>query len=105
MSDSREKTRRTCFGVLLAVGVGFLFLGLTVVPRLPYFQLDTVLSPSELADPHRRAETLALLQRASGNEWLLWVAGGLVVVVASGIGLRTSRSPTCGKETPWLRDE
>jgi len=87
MRDSRERVCRTCFGVLLVVGVGFLFLGLIVVPLRPDFQLEVVLSPDELVDPHRRAEMLALLRRAAGNQWLFWTASGVVVIVTSGIGL------------------
>jgi hypothetical protein len=93
MRTSRERTCRTCFGILLAIGVLFLFVGLLVVPVLPYFQLDAVLSPGELADPAKRAASLALLQKASGNQWLLWTAGGLAVTVASAVGLRAAWQP------------
>jgi amino acid transporter len=84
---SREHICQICFGVLLLVGVGFLFVGLAVVPLLPHFQLDAVLSPGELANPDKRDATLSLLKKAAGNQWLFWAAGGLVVTCTSAIGL------------------
>jgi len=90
---SQERICRICFGILLAVGTGFVFVGLLVVPILPLFQLDAVLSPSELADPVKRDATRALLEKAAGNQWLFWVAGGLVVTCTSAIGLRAAWHP------------
>ncbi len=93
MTTSRERTCRACLGVLLATGVFFLVVGLLVVPVLPHIQLDAVLSPGELADPAKRAATITLLQKASGNQWLLWTAGGLAVTVVSAVGLRAAWPP------------
>lgn len=72
---------------MLAVGVGFVAIGLVVIPVLPYFQLERVLSPAELADKSKSAATLALLERAAGNTWLFWSLGGLFVIVLSAVGL------------------
>jgi hypothetical protein len=89
MRNSPERTCRICFLVLANVGFGFLGVGL-IMPILPYFQLDAVLTPSELADPQKVASTLALLKKAVGNEGLLWALGGLVVIVTSVIGYRAT---------------
>ncbi len=77
----------------MAIGVLFMLVGLIVVPILPYAQLDAVLTRSELADPAKRADTLALLKKASGNQWLLWTVGGLAVTAVSAIGLRAAWQP------------
>jgi hypothetical protein len=74
MREPRERVCRTCFGVLLAVGIGFLFVGLVVVPVLHYFQLDAVLTRRELADRQKHHATLVMLKRAAGNQWLFWAA-------------------------------
>jgi hypothetical protein len=99
MRDRREQICLICFGVLLAVGIGFLLMGLFVVPLMPHFQLDVVLSPSELADPQRRSQTLALFKAASGNQWLFWSLGGLVIILASGSGLWAALGLGCVKKS------
>src|SRR5579883_173765 len=91
MQTAPGRITQTCFIVLIAVGLGFLFVGLLVKPIMPYIQLDRVLTPEELLDPNKRDATVALLKKAAGNEWLFWTASGLVVTVTSGIGLRTIR--------------
>ena len=73
--------------VCLLVGLGFVTLGFTIVRVLPYAQLDSALTPEELSDKAIHDKTLALLKRASGNQWLFWVVGGLVVTAASILGL------------------
>jgi hypothetical protein len=93
MISSRGAIDRICFGVLMGVGVAFVALGLTVIPLMPYFQLDAVLLPADRNDPNCRAETLAVLNRAAGNQWLFWTGGGLLVIVKSGIGLRSAPRP------------
>jgi hypothetical protein len=62
-----------------------------LVPALPHFQLDAVLTPQQLADVQTRDTTLALLKKASGNTWLLWFVAGLVVTTCAAIGLAASR--------------
>jgi hypothetical protein len=98
MRNPRERVCRICFGVLLAVGIGFLFVGLVVVPLLPHLQLDAVLTPWELADRQKRDATLVMLKRAAGNQWLFWAAGGLVVTVTSVVGLRAALGSECGEK-------
>ena len=56
MKYPREGICRICFGVLLAVGVGFVFHGLIVVPASPYFQLDILRSRQPIG-PSRRNTT------------------------------------------------
>lgn len=62
-----------------------------LVPSLPHFQLDAVLTPQQLADVRTRDTTLALLKRASGNTWLLWFVAGLVVTSCAAIDLAAYR--------------
>jgi len=64
---------------------------LVLVPALPYFQLDVVLTPQQLTDVQTRQTTLALLKKASGNTWLLWFVAGLVVTGWAAIGWVASR--------------
>jgi hypothetical protein len=92
MPTSQARICRICFGVLLALGVGLLVMGLLIVPVLPHFQLDVVLTPAELADTHKREATLRMLRIAIGNQWLFWTGAGLVAICASSIGLWTMRS-------------
>jgi len=91
MQCRSARAPKLCFAAMLAVGVGFVAIGLVVIPVLPYFQLDRVLSPAELADESKSAATLALLEKAAGNAWLLWSLGGLVVMVLSSVGLWAMR--------------
>ncbi len=91
MERRRSGLSTICFAVLLVVGVGFLFIGLVVIPVLPYFQLDAVLTPAELADESKKEVTLAMLKRAAGNAWVLWSGAGLVVGTVSALGLWAAR--------------
>ena len=77
-----------CFVAVIILGVGFVALGVLVIPVLPYFQLDVVLSPKELADPGVRNTTLTLLKRATGNQWLVWTTAGAVLCIIGAIGIR-----------------
>ena len=79
---------RFCFKALFVVGMGYLLIGMFLVPYLPYFQLDAVLTKAELADQGKRQATLELLKRASGNQWLFWSVAGALVSSLSAIGLR-----------------
>jgi hypothetical protein len=94
MPTSQVRICRICFGVLLALGVGLLVMGLIIVPVLPHFQLDVVLTPAELADTQKREATLRMLRMATGNQWLFWTGAGLVASCASSIGLRAMRIET-----------
>jgi hypothetical protein len=87
MRSAPQGICRICFGVLLALGLGLLAAGLAVVPILPHFQLDAVLTREELTDAPKRAAMLALLKNANGNLWLFWAGAGLVAICASALGL------------------
>ena len=78
---------RICFAAILALGASFMAIGMFVIPVLPHFQLDRVLTPAELADESKSAATLALLERAMGNTWLFWSLGGLIMIAMSAVGL------------------
>lgn len=58
------------------LGLLFIGFGLIVLPILPAAQLDVVLTPAQLRDDALREQTLAMLQKAGGNQWLLWVTAG-----------------------------
>lgn len=84
---------RTCqcgFLLVMLTGAGFLAIGLFVVPILPYFQLDVVLSPAELADARVCGSTLEMLKAAGGNLWLMWTVAGIVLASIGTIGFRAS---------------
>jgi hypothetical protein len=76
-----------CFIGVIVLGVGFVAIGLLLTPVLPYFQLDAVLSPKELADPQVRDVTLAILEKAGGNQWLMWSLAGVMFCAIGGVGL------------------
>ena len=82
MSDSRDRVCRTCFGVLLAVGIGFLLLGVTVVPLAPHFQPMSCSRPRNCWTRTNRGH-MDLLKKAAGNQWRFWTAGGLVIIVVT----------------------
>jgi hypothetical protein len=83
-----------CFTAMLLIGLGFLLIGVCVVPVLPYFQLDAVLDDDELADAAKKAATLEILKRASGNQWVFWTVGGGAVAAISALGLWKNRRST-----------
>ena len=92
MAFSTSQLRTICLFALLFIGVNISLTGLFVFPSLPYFQLDVVLSPEELADDATREATLALLKHPSnGNQWALWTVAGLLVVAFSALGLYAER--------------
>jgi hypothetical protein len=82
-----EKTPTICLAAQLIVGLLLLVVGIFVMPHMPYFQLDRVLTPTELADDNKRTATLELLIKAGGNQWLLWTIAGTTTVVLSVLGL------------------
>jgi hypothetical protein len=82
-----EKIPTICLAAQLIVGLLLLVVGIFVMPYMPYFQLDRVLTPTELADDNKRTATLEMLRKASGNQWLLWTIAGTTTVVLSVLGL------------------
>ena len=68
----------------------FLIVGIFVIPTLPYIQLDAVLSGEELDNDALRESTLALLKKASGNQWALWALGGVAQLAIGVLGLRAN---------------
>ncbi len=73
----------------MLTGIGLVIIGLILVPVLPHIQLDAVLTSAELADDSKRSETLALLQKASGNGWLITTGLGVFIFVVSFVGYRS----------------
>jgi hypothetical protein len=82
-----EKIPTICLAAQLILGLLLLVVGLFVMPTMPYFQLDRVLTPTELEDDNKRTATLELLMKAGGNQWLLWTIAGSTTVVLSVLGL------------------
>jgi hypothetical protein len=82
---------RVSLAACATIGIGLILAAVLLVPVLPHVQLDVVLTPRELADPQTRQTTLALLKKASGNQWLLWLGAGLAVTMSAGIGLVACR--------------
>lgn len=82
---------RTSLAACAAVGMCLMLIGVVLVPTLPHFQLDSVLTAEQLADAPTRDATLALLKRANGNLWLLWFAAGLITTSCAVVGLLASR--------------
>jgi hypothetical protein len=94
-----------CFLAVIILGLGFLALGVVVIPTLPYFQLDAVLSPEELADPQVQDATLSLLKKAGGNQWLMWSVAGVMLCIIGGIGMLASLQARACSEKSRLGDE
>ena len=92
MIHDRAAITRSCFAPLLVAGFCLIVMGLVIEPVMPWFALDRVLTPKELANPETTRSTLALLKRAQGGRWLFWALAGVFVVSISGLGLwATSR--------------
>ena len=91
----KTPTIRQCFIATIVLGLFFLFLGLCVIPVLPWTQLDAVLTQEELTDEALRKSTLEMLKRASGNQWLFWALGGAaqVAIGVSGLLAENRRKP------------
>ena len=68
----------------------FLFFGVVFFPVLPHFQLDVVLTQDQLKDDALRESTLETLDKASGNQSLFWIVGGIAQIVIGAIGLKTT---------------
>jgi hypothetical protein len=83
---------RTMFAITLIGGLCQVFVALAIVPVRPVFQLDAVLSPDELKDQAIKDKTREMLERAAGNEWLFWLAPGLLISSASLAGLYVTRT-------------
>jgi hypothetical protein len=82
-----EKIPTICLAAQLIVDLLLLVVGIFVMPYMPYFQLDRVLTPTELADDNKRTATLELLIKVGGNQWLLWTIAGTTTVALSVLGL------------------
>jgi hypothetical protein len=82
-----ERIPTICLAAQLIVGLLMLVVGFLVMPYMPYFQLDRVLTPTALADDNKRTATLELLMKAGGNQRLLWTIAGSTTVVLSVLGL------------------
>ncbi len=95
------RTCTICFLAVVLLGVGFVVIGVFVIPVLPHFQLDVVLSPTQLADPRVRDATLAVLERANGNQWLMWTVAGVVLCLVGVTGMHASlRRQMCSRTPP-----
>ena len=82
-----------CFKALLAVGLFCLLLSVATYPSvLAHVQLDRVLSPAELQDQAKLQQTLALLEKAAGYQWIFWLLVGLSNLGLSLFGLRSLRA-------------
>ena len=89
------KQARVMLWILLGLGLmcyGFALL--TEPTTYAHFQLDRVLTPAELQDPAKRQQTLAFLERANGNVWVLWALVGTINIAASVWGLFCLRNET-----------
>src|SRR5262245_38204303 len=90
MSEGPKRPWSTLKKLLLIALLGGLWqvlVAVAIVPVLPLFQLDAVLTPDELHDAAIKEKTYDLLRRASGNQWLFWLVPGLIVSTASATGL------------------
>ena len=50
-----------------------------------------LVSPAELQDPAKLQQTLDLLEKAAGNQWIFWLMTGLSNIGPSLCGLRSLR--------------
>ena len=91
-ANTRERIYHLCFATLLLLGIGLTLIGLFMKSMLPYFQLDAVLTPEELANREKKEATLKLLQKAAGNAWFFGCFAGVSVSAISTIGLWTCRT-------------
>jgi hypothetical protein len=76
---------------------------LIIVPILPHFQLDAVMTRDELIDKRKRESMLALLRNANGNLGLAWAGAGLITICAGSCGLWAS-GRTASKAKDRSRD-
>ena len=90
----KTSTTRLCFIGTILLGLGFLLVGLVIIPVIPHFQLDVVLTQDELTDDALRNSTLAMLKKASGNQWVVWTIGGVGQLVLGIAGLMSISKPT-----------
>ena len=87
-----QRTCRISLAVCFAMGALLMIIAVLLVPALPHFQLDRVLTFEELVDPATREATLTLLKKAQGNSYLALFLAGAIVAVAAGVGLFALRS-------------
>ncbi len=87
----KTSTTRLCFIATIFLGLAFLFFGIILIPVLPHFQLDVVLTQEQLKDDTLRESTLAMLKKASGIQWLIWTIGGAAQLTIGVIGLLANK--------------
>jgi hypothetical protein len=87
----RVSILRRIFFLQLVAGIGMVFLGLFIVPSLPYLLLDVVLNPTELQDDTKLNDTLSLLQRHVPLDMISWIAAGVFLIGTSFAGRRLTR--------------
>jgi hypothetical protein len=92
MSIQNHRRLSALFAILLVSGIAQVSIGLVAIPMRPYHQLDVVLSVDELKDDETKEQTLELLKKAAGIEWLFWVAFGGFTAAVSGLGLAATRN-------------
>lgn len=88
----KTSTIRLCFIGTILLGSAFLIFGLILIPVMPHFQLDVVLTQEELKDETLRETTLAMLKKASGNQWVIWTLGGAAQLAIGVVGLMANRT-------------
>jgi hypothetical protein len=84
------KRLKVLFVVQLFVAAAMIFMGILVAVR-PYLLLDVVLTPEQLSEHAAHDATLALMQKATGNNDVWWYIFGSVTAAIALIGLRLSK--------------
>lgn len=98
MALGRHHISILCFMLLLLMGFGLLFVSLLITPTLPYLLLDVVLTPEELRDQQKMADTFAILKKATKQAWRPWLVTGVLVTTFSSVGLwAASGRPKAGE--------
>jgi hypothetical protein len=91
MTQNRQRRIRRCFIVTGGLGLFLVLFGIFVMPTIPYFQLDAVLTPDQLRDEKLMDETLMMLQKVLGNQPQFCMLFGLAIVAASAVGFSQAR--------------
>lgn len=89
MYHSNHSPAATYFCLLMATGILVVVIGAILIPNMPHFQLDAVLDHSELQNETTKANTLRILERATGNSSILTTALGTFIFVLSLLGYRS----------------
>lgn len=90
---TRNDVARLCFFGVLFIGLGCIFVCAQLDTIVPYFRLDVVLTPEELADDEITQRTLDYLRSAKSGHAPYWYATGIALVVLSGLGLWATWTP------------